>query len=489
MNNMPPISRRRFLNSAAAAGLGLAVGPGAASPRARIASRAALGFPDPARHWRGESSVAAAMRAGVGPANAGRYVLNAGAGPARAGRHVLNAAEAGRHVQEGGRQEPRGRTLAERFPDLRRHFVFEYYPWYAASPWRHWNEADRRPPIDIASNYMPRLGPYDSRSTATMEQHAKWINAAGAGAINVSWWGPGSDIDRLVPALMDVMAAYDIHVTFHLEPYRDDHAFTYARDIQYLITEYGERRRWDCFLLSQHADGTIGPVFKSFRTILPPHVTDCHGVRSDVPDYAPAAAWREQTDRVRETFAGDFDRLTLLADSLDVAGTKVGGFDGIAIYDNFVEPNSWAGHAVDCVAPDLVFSFNINSGYDGIVERHVDPASCYEPPEFMPGRARYDWSNAADRDQALHASDARIVESFRSTVALQTDPRLTNVGRGFFLTYINSFNEWHEGDQFEPMKDRADLSAAELAIGYHNPNNGAYRLATLSALIGEVLSG
>ena len=38
------------------------------------------------------------------------------------------------------------------------------------------------------------------------------------------------------------------------------------------------------------------------------------------------------------------------------------------------------------------------------------------------------------------------------------------------------------------MKDRADLSAAELAIGYHNPNTGAYRLATLSALIGEVLS-
>ena len=367
--------------------------------------------------------------------------------------------------------------------------MFEYYPWYAAEPWRHWNAADRRPPIDIASSYMPRLGAYDSRSTATMEQHAEWINAAGVGAINVSWWGPGSDMDRLVPLLMDVMAAHDIHVTFHLEPYRDDHALTYARDIQYLITEYGDRRRWDCFLLLEHADGTIGPVFKTFRTILPPEVTDCHGVRTDVPDYAAATAWREQTDRVRETFAGEFDRVTLLADSLDMAGTRDGGFDGIAIYDNFVEPVSWAGHAANCSAAELVFSFSVNSGFDGISARYIDPDSCDEPLDFVPGRASYDWLSATDRDQARQASEARIVESFRTTIALQTDPRLTNLDRGFFLTYINSFNEWHEGDEFEPMKDRADLSTEELAVGYHNPENGSYRLETLSALIEEVLSG
>ena len=76
---------------------------------------------------------------------------------------------------------------------------------------------------------MPRLGAYDSKSTKVMEQHAKWMREAGAGAINVSWWGRGSDVDRLVPALMDVMKAHDIRVTFHLEPYRDHHAHATTR--------------------------------------------------------------------------------------------------------------------------------------------------------------------------------------------------------------------------------------------------------------------
>lgn len=77
-------------------------------------------------------------------------------------------------------------ALADRYADLHRHFIFEYYPWYAANPYRHWDEADRLPPIDLASNYMPKLGAYDSRSRQVLEQHAKWINHAGAGAINVS---------------------------------------------------------------------------------------------------------------------------------------------------------------------------------------------------------------------------------------------------------------------------------------------------------------
>ena len=95
--------------------------------------------------------------------------------------------------------------LARRFPDLHRHFVFSTYPWYAANPYRHWDEAGRRPPVDVASNYMPKLGAYDSGSVRVLEQHAKWIREAGAGAINVSWWGRDSDVDRRIPGLMDVM--------------------------------------------------------------------------------------------------------------------------------------------------------------------------------------------------------------------------------------------------------------------------------------------
>jgi hypothetical protein len=257
--------------------------------------------------------------------------------------------------------------------------------------------------------------------------------------------------------------------------------------VQYLVTQYGDRRRWDCFLLLRNASGATGPVFKSFRTILAPQSTDCHGITTAVPDYASDAVWHDQTDRVRKLLAADFDRVTLLADSLDVKRTQAGGFDGIAVYDNFVEPNTWASHAQRCTERGLLFSFNINPGFDGIEPRHVDPGSCYSPLPFEPGKAKYDWSRTADREAAAAASQARIAESFRATLALQTDPTLMNARRGFLLAYLTSFNEWHEGTQYEPMKDRADLSDAERAVGYHDPENGNYRLSMLRALLADVV--
>ena len=99
-----------------------------------------------------------------------------------------------------------GNRLRSRFRDPRRHFVFEYYPWYASAPFRHWTQWDRVPPTDLATNTMPWLGAYDSRSRSVVERHASWIAESGVGVINVSWWGQGSFSDRAVPLIMDVMA-------------------------------------------------------------------------------------------------------------------------------------------------------------------------------------------------------------------------------------------------------------------------------------------
>src|SRR5262252_4275211 len=59
------------------------------------------------------------------------------------------------------------------YPDLERHFLFEYYPWYGGPPdYEHWDYLGRRPPLDLATRYVPKLGPYDVRTVATLEQHA-----------------------------------------------------------------------------------------------------------------------------------------------------------------------------------------------------------------------------------------------------------------------------------------------------------------------------
>ena len=381
-----------------------------------------------------------------------------------------------------------GRQLRSRFTDLRRHFVFEYYPWYASDPFRHWQQWGREPPADLAANQMPLLGAYDSRSTAVLEQHARWIVESGVGVVDLSWWGRGSFSDRAVSQVMDVMAAHDIQVTFHLEPYGLDRVERLPADIEFLFREYGERRQWDCFFLHERADGTRGPVFKLFKTIQPRQFEDCHGVTQETTGFVSDSRWRRATDRVRRRFDRAFPHVTLLSDDIwDVPRVQALGFDGTASYDPTIEPERWLNHALVASRQQTLFSFNVNPGWDEIQRRKVEPGSCYQPRPFLPRTRDLDWRTADDRELARRLSERRVLETLQTTLQLQTHPWLGNDDAGFLLTYITSFNEWHEGTSFEPMKDGADFSDEERAVGYHNPGDGHYRLAYLRELLARLL--
>ena len=153
-----------------------------------------------------------------------------------------------------------------------------------------------------------------------------------------------------------------------------------------------------------------------------------------------------------------------------------------------MDPARYAGYAAGASAAGLVFSFNVNPGFDSIVDRDVAPAACYTPPAFAPpAGTAIDWTRADERERAAGLSQKRIAAAFEATLRVQTDPALSNFARGFFLVYLNSFNEWHEGHAFEPMMDAAQLTAEERALGYHNPGDGAYRLAALRALLQSAL--
>lgn len=460
------------------------------------ATRRAAGFPVAASQWHGDSSVGAALRA---PGAGDNSLLTALRTPRRPGgpglpRLTLDGVEWDTGELAIGRMAPPApqvptpvERLQARFPNLRRHFAFEYYPWYSVNPWRHWNEAGHRPPDTIAATMMPALGPYDSGDPAVIEQHARWMADSGVGAIALSWWGRDSYMERWVPLIMDIMRAHDIHVTFHLEPYRDDRAQFYADDILYLLREYGERRRWDNFLLLERADGSSAPVFKSFRTIVPPTIIDCLGRLQTVPDYTPDHVWRQQIDTLRTTLSGTFPGLVLLADSLDVGRTKAGGFDGIAIYDSYVRPHTWEGAARAFGREQLLYSFALNCGFSGYIPV-VPRGECDIPLPFEPPVGPVDWSSDASRQAAEAASRDRVLESLDTTLALQAAPALYNADAGFFLTYVNTFNEWHEGTSFEPARHRRDLTPQQRAVGYHNPDNGAWRLELLQSLMQPIAS-
>ena len=377
--------------------------------------------------------------------------------------------------------------LGRRFHDLRRHFVFEYYPWYANEPFRHWQQWDRRPPTDIAANTVPWLGPYDSRAVKVLEQHARWIADSGVGTINISWWGQESFSDRAVPLLMDVMGDHDIRVTFHLEPYARDRVTRFPSDVIYLLKEFGEKRRWDHFFFDERDDRSKGPVFKTFSTILPSQIEDCHGVWQKPPDYVPDTEWRRATDRLRNTLRTDFDRITLLADSVEARRVRAAGFDGMAPYGPFVKRADWLSYALAASRLGLVFSFNVNPGFDEIVRRNVEPASCYTRRPFIPRTRDLAWTKPEDRELAKQLGERQTKETLQWSLLLQTHPWLGNVSQGFFLVYICSFNEWHEGTQFEPMKNFSALTQDERAHEYHNPSDGFYRLRHLADLVGRLL--
>lgn len=379
---------------------------------------------------------------------------------------------------------PGPKTLAQRFPDLRQHFIFEYYPWYGGPPdYNHWDYLGRKPPFDLGATYLPQLGAYDVRSTAVLEQHARWIADAGVGSLALSWWGPNSFENRAVHGIMDVMKDHGIKVTFAMEPYEDVRSRRFRDDIVFLLTEFGEKRGYDCLLLLRNQDGSSGPIFKGFRCILPREGTDCRGRTSLLADYTPDEVWRQQIDRIRADLRHDFDHITLLADSLEFARTPASGFDGIGIYDNFIAPEAYAGFAEGASRAGLLFSFNVNPGYDQLEPRPAPADPCYAPRAFAPASSPIDWSSALERERASALSQQRIEASFKAAVAVQTDPGLNNFNRGFFAIYINSFNEWHEGHAFEPMRNAVDLLPEERAFGYHNPAMGSARIETLGRLL------
>ena len=99
------------------------------------------------------------------------------------------------------------------------------------------------------------------------------------------------------------------------------------------------------------------------------------------------------------------------------------------------------------------------------------------------------WASAADREKAAHLAVSQIEASMRTSLDVQTNLTLQNARTGFFVVYIATFNEWHEGTAFEPMKDRGALLPQELPFGYHNPANGRYRLDYLKSRLERVIRG
>ena len=267
---------------------------------------------------------------------------------------------------------------------------FFYYPWYGSptvyGSWRHWPQGDHEPPLDIASNFYPKLGAYDAGDSVVVSQHMSWIRQAGVGVIVTSWWGQGSYEDQRVPLLLDTAAQYGVKVAFHLEPYTGRTADSTVADIEYITAAYGSHP--GCFRDPKHGGK---PAFYVFNSLL-------------ITDWSPLA-------RVNAANI-------VLTQTTDVSkATYFGGLYNYAVGTDFT---GWQGIADWCYANGRVWAPSVGPGY--INDRAVPGNNT--PTLTRDDGATYDqiWSGALSP---------------------------ANGGPPTWVS-ITSFNEWHEGTMCEP---------------------------------------
>ncbi|KAI6182208.1 hypothetical protein M3Y97_00355500 [Aphelenchoides bicaudatus] len=295
-----------------------------------------------------------------------------------------------------------------------------YYPWYGSpefdnNRYYHWNHpllkpnpeskmkpTNHTPPNDIASIFYPQLGPYSSRNQTVIEQHMKWMASAGIDVVVVSWYpagksdGQGYPWDDLIPA------------SFHLEPYPNQTAASVRKDIEYVISKYGQ---FPAFYRAYPKHDTPKPLPLFY-------VYDSYKIPYD--DWAKLATVNGSMS-IRDT---EFDSILigLVLKVNDIHMMSSSGFNGVYTYfaaDGFTEASSmenWKRMSELCEEKSLLFAPSVGPGYDDTRVR---------PWNYKNIRSRKDGSYYQEHLKAAHTAKADILS-------------------------ITSFNEWHEGTNIEP---------------------------------------
>jgi hypothetical protein len=271
-----------------------------------------------------------------------------------------------------------------------------YYAWYGNpsfnGSWRHWNQAGHSPPNDIAANFYPSRGAYDSGDFAgTVNQHMQWIQQAGVGVIALSWWGQGSYEDTKATSIMDKANLYGIKVAFHIEPYGGRTPSSVVSDVNYINSHYGSHPAY-----FRAADYGNRPVFYIFNT----HLSS---------DWSPIAPLKANNIIMEQTWE-------------DTPGSL--NFSGMSSYDGIAGAmaRGWAIASAYDHANGLIWAPSIAPGY-------IDDRAVPGNPTITIDRA-----NGAAYDQ-----------QWNNVLSPQN-------GQPDWIT-ITSFNEWHEGSQIEPASN------------------------------------
>lgn len=294
-----------------------------------------------------------------------------------------------------------------------------YYPWYGNphndSKWIHWEEAGKNPPLDISSDYYPVLGAYSSTDRAVVAQHFAWMRQAGIGVIITSWWGSGSNTDKLVPLLLEMGERYGIKVAFLIEGTSTRTNTELVYNVKYIYRTYGDHPAF--FRTSQGSLWSSGEKQQGLFLLW--------GMRYEFEGGDPIepAYWQEAMDQIHALPDGGL----MIADENGSEWVTEGHFDGSYKY----------GVLDSDMAQPYTFAKSL-------------PAGAWYIPGVNPGFTRSHNMGYEDFTFTPRREGEAYAERWQAMFDTGVEPQ---------MVAITTFNEWHEGTQIEPAVAGMDNGA------------------------------
>ena len=323
-----------------------------------------------------------------------------------------------------------------------------YYPWYVPDS-HHWVD----PPYPSTHLLDPLLGEYDSGDPAVIEQQIDWAADYGIDVLTLEWWGPANyGVDNLDTAFFqasnlsrirfnifyDTMirmsslagGSWSLNINFSRQDIRD----RFIGDLIEIAEDYFDHPQY--FKISGR------PVLWMYWTI---------GYTGDFAG-ALAEARAELLDRGYDIYViGDFVLLDLKPNLLPQ-------FDAVSVYCQWQKllmlpfNTSDVGHLADVF--DVIFRHNREKVTQIPVAGRTDGAMVDFHPGVIP---QFDdsWMTGFPRilNFPVHASSKDDVVKMFQVAKDNSEPAYdTNL----HISWITSFNEWHETTTIEPTISDAD---------------------------------
>lgn len=334
-----------------------------------------------------------------------------------------------------------------------------YYPWHN----QNFHNGGGYMRKELIPKHVPALGEYNDSDPAVISQHMAWFRQANIGLLVTSWWGPNRHEDKVTKdVIMEHEEVGNLKIALHYETTgrigkQGEKLITNAKpDIQYMCENYFDHPNYYkidgrpvlFIYISRHLD-TIGVLDEALLTM-------------------------------RSTASKCGHNLYLIGDSVFDSAPDPNQphipfwyFDAVTNYDVYGSSGRPEGHAGTAA---------VDSYYNNQAEwkARALQEDCRYIPAVSPG-----YNDRGVRMQSDHPPLSRRITSTSKEGSLfhyqlkqakeLVDPEVDK------MILVNSFNEWHEDTQIEPVVGNPAIEPFNFTKGLEYVGYGELYLDILKA--------